>query len=359
MKTTILALFLTAFPCLALSSSARADGESEFLVFLSADNLERRSVMEPALQTSDFTPTLDLLYSYNKGSWRALGEYLLTDDESELERLQIGYEFSPETTIWFGRYHQPVSAWNHQFHHGAYLQPSISHPSIENWEDDGGVIPAHIAGFMLDSMQSFRKNEGLRYVASYGFAPILVGGELRPFDVLDPGEGASRPAASLNLSYYPDIVGETNVGLIAGYAEIEAPPDPVLGNVSTLEIRQKLLGAQANLEGEKWSMIGVAYYVDNKSHGSIIVVNDWFAAGYLQLQRKLSQNTSVFARIERTDNERADYLALFSDYIDRRDMIGFRWDFAKRQALAVEISENRLLSDDFSEARVQWSAVLP
>lgn len=359
MKTTTLALFLVIFCCLTLSNSARADGESEFLVFLSADDLERSGVMDPALQAGDFTPTLDLLYSYNKGSWRVLGEYFLTDDESELERLQIGYEFSPETTIWFGRYHQPVSAWNYQYHHGAYLQPSISRPSIENWEDDGGIIPAHIAGFMFDSMQSFRQDEGLRYVVSYGFAPIIVDGELLPYDVLDPDEGASRPAASLNVSYYPDIVGETNIGLIAGYAEIEAPPDPILGNLSTLEIRQKLIGAQANLEGEEWSLIGVVYYVDNKSHGSIIVVDDWFASGYLQLQRSLSQNTGAYARVERTRNESADYLQLFSHFIDRRDMIGFRWDFAKRQALAIEISENSLQSDDFSEVRVQWSAVLP
>ncbi len=359
MKTTTSALTLATLLLITCTTPANADGEAEFLLFLSADDLERRSVMAPEIQTSDFTPTIDFLFTYNNGPWRILGEYFATDDEAELERLQLGYEFSSESTLWFGRFHQPVSAWNHQYHHGAYLQPSISRPSVENWEDDGGVIPAHITGFMLDSTQSFRKNESLRYVASFGFAPLLVEGELQPFDVLDPDEGASRPAASLNVSYYPDIVGETNVGLIAGYAEIEAPPDAVLGNTSTLEIRQKLLGAQANLEGEKWGLVAAAYYVDNKSHGSIIVVDDWFSSGYVQLLGALSENTTLYARVERTRNEGSDYLRLFSDYLDQRDLIGFRWDFAKRQALAIEISENSLRSDDFSEVLVQWSAVLP
>ena len=77
----------TLFAILATCSCgppAIAEGKSEFLFFASVDNLERWSIDVPDLQSSDLTPTLDILYSYNNGPWRILGEYFITDDEAEV-----------------------------------------------------------------------------------------------------------------------------------------------------------------------------------------------------------------------------------------------------------------------------------
>ncbi len=45
------------------------------------------------------TVTADVLYSYENGPWRVLGEYFLTNEENELERLQFGYDYSADSTI--------------------------------------------------------------------------------------------------------------------------------------------------------------------------------------------------------------------------------------------------------------------
>ena len=359
MKTRRSAILTTIITGLICGPPALADSQSEILVFVSADNLERQSVMDEALQNSDFTPTLDLLFAYNNGPWRILGEYYATDDEAELERFQVGYEFSVDTTFWLGRFHQPISVWGHRYHHGAYLQPSISRPSVENWEDENGVLPAHVTGLMFDGWQKLGENNGLRYAAAVGLAPLFEGLELKPYDILNPGEGGSRPAGSINISYFPDYVGETNFGLIGGYAEIEAPPDPMLGNETTIEIRQKVIGLHGNWESTDWRVIGAAYHVDNKSHGSNIQIGGSFVSAYLQVLYDLSSNTNLYGRVEQTRDFDTPYLSLFPLYVYQRELLGFRWDFAERQAFHLEVSGNRIVGDEYSEFRIQWSAVFP
>jgi hypothetical protein len=359
MKKTASRLIIGAMLFALLSTFARADDGAEFLLFLSADGVERNSIGDAALESSDFTPTVDLLFGYNNGPWRFLGEYLLTDDESELERLQLGYDFSPDSTVWFGRYHQPTSAWNHRYHHGAYLQPSISRPSVENWEDDGGVIPSHITGLMLDGWQPLGDSNGLRYAISAGFAPTFENEALLPFDFLDPGNGASRLAGGINIAYYPDYVGGSNAGLIMSFTQIEAPPSATLGTTTVLEIRQKMFGAQVNWENSHWELISAVYYVENKSHGASLAVDGSFASAYVQALRSLTENTSAFVRLEGTHNEDAEYLRLFPGYVYERQLAGFRWDFAPKQALALEISSNKVIGERFNEYRLQWSTVFP
>jgi hypothetical protein len=339
---------------------AHAEGEADFLLFVSADDLERSSVSEPAVQSSDFTPTVDFLFSYNNGPWRVLAEHFLTDDENELERLQVGYNLSKDNTIWLGRFHQPISAWNHQYHHGAYLQPSISRPSIENWEDDDGLLPAHITGVMVDAWQPLGANQGIRYAASLGIAPTLAQDELLPFDILDPGDSSGEIAGSINIAYYPDYVGESNFGLIGGYADIEAAPNVALGIATDFFIEQKLLGAQVNwLQGD-WHFLSAAYYVDNKIENTSINVGGWFLSAYAQALRSTSRNTDAYVRFEHTSNAtKSGYLRMFPFYVYRRELAGFRWDFAEHQALALEISNNKVVTDTYTEIRLQWSAVLP
>ncbi len=68
------------------------------------------------------------------------GEFYVTPDERDLERLQFGFEFVPETVLWVGRFHQPASAWNTEHHHGHYLQTAITRPL-----ETGGTLAGGIA----------------------------------------------------------------------------------------------------------------------------------------------------------------------------------------------------------------------
>jgi hypothetical protein len=58
-------------------------------------------------------------------------------------------------------------------------------------------------------------------------------------------------------------------------------------------------------------------------------------------------------------------VALFEDHdgdIDialRRNALGLRWDYARRQALTMELSHVVSLHEQSDEIRLQWSAVVP
>ena len=69
--------------------------------------------------------------------------------ELDLERIQLGYTFSDAVTLWGGRFHSPFGQWNTDFHHGANLQTSISRPDVIEFEDRGGLVPAHSVGLWL------------------------------------------------------------------------------------------------------------------------------------------------------------------------------------------------------------------
>ena len=79
----------------------------------------------PNTQIEDDVLQADMLLSLQKGPFKLFAEYLLSDHEGDLERFQLGWQLSNDTVIWIGRYHQPTSVWNHDHHHGQYLQTSI------------------------------------------------------------------------------------------------------------------------------------------------------------------------------------------------------------------------------------------
>jgi hypothetical protein len=181
-----------------------------------------------------------------------------------------------------------------------------------------------------------------------------------PFDLLDPDDSRSgNLAGSMNISFYPDVVTENNIGMIAGYAEIEALPSVEIGNTSSFNIRQGLLGLQASWSNELWQLIAAIYHVDSDSGDPSLQLDGTFTSAYLQAIYNFGETTNAYGRLERTDNEDAPYLQLFPLYIYQRELLGFRWDFARQQALHLELSSNRTADQKYSEVRIQWSAVFP
>ncbi len=128
----------------ATSEPDAANARQEVLVFVSARYSETSaSAKQTYLDDDDFTPSADLFYTRTGERFRFLAEYLLTDDEHDLERLQVGWQLSEATRLWLGRFHQSASYWNTEHHHGQFLQTSIYRPAIEEFEDTGSLLPSH------------------------------------------------------------------------------------------------------------------------------------------------------------------------------------------------------------------------
>jgi hypothetical protein len=110
----------------------------------------------PDAESADkkFIPAVDIFYATEFNRALFLAEYLASSNENELERFQFGWHILPGKTLWLGRFHNAISFWNTQNHHGDFLQSSLSRPSIANYEDEYGPLPSHISGFLLESTRT-------------------------------------------------------------------------------------------------------------------------------------------------------------------------------------------------------------
>jgi hypothetical protein len=66
----------------------------------------------------------------------------------EVERTIIRYDYNDFFKLSFGRYHTPIGYWNTAFHHGAWLQTTISRPDLV--KIGGTFIPVHFVGFLAE-----------------------------------------------------------------------------------------------------------------------------------------------------------------------------------------------------------------
>src|SRR6267378_435369 len=66
----------------------------------------------------------------------------------EVERSIIRYDYNDFFKLSFGRYHTPIGYWNTAFHHGAWLQTTISRPDFVRF--GGTFIPVHFVGLLAE-----------------------------------------------------------------------------------------------------------------------------------------------------------------------------------------------------------------
>ena len=71
-----------------------------------------------------------------------------TGFNSEVERVMVRFEQSDYFKVSFGRYHTPINWWNTAFHHGQWLQTSISRPEMTQF--GGRFIPVHFVGGLVE-----------------------------------------------------------------------------------------------------------------------------------------------------------------------------------------------------------------
>ncbi|HYW42786.1 MAG TPA: hypothetical protein VE959_08015 [Bryobacteraceae bacterium] len=67
---------------------------------------------------------------------------------AEVERMVVRYDLDDYFKISFGRYHTPINYWNTAFHHGQWLQTTISRPEMTQF--GGSFIPVHFIGSLVE-----------------------------------------------------------------------------------------------------------------------------------------------------------------------------------------------------------------
>jgi hypothetical protein len=344
--------------------SVRADPlQYEFLLLPSveAGAVFNRKASETEIR--DEVIRADLLLSLQKGPFRLFGEYLKSDHEGDLERFQLGWQLSNDTVIWIGRFHQPTSVWNHEHHHGQYLQTSITRPSIDEWEDLGGVLPQHFTGVLVESSQAISDTWRLRTALGAGIAPQINQEGMEPFDLLHPDSERHRLGFHARASLHPGDITETGFGILAAHDDmpgvgLESIRESTPGLIGLDHVELKLYGLFGTYAAASWKLLGTAYYADARLFYTGYRINDSFTVGYVQLERRLVRDLTGYVRWEDSISAGHSYLELFDRYARSRHVAGLRWDLARRQAVTVELVDAHKLHGSYSNIRLQWCAAL-
>jgi hypothetical protein len=251
--------------------------------------------------------------------------------------------------MWLGRFHTPLGYWNTAFHHGQQLQTSVLRPQMIDFEDHGGIMPAHTVG-IWDTGAIRAANGKFTYDLFVGTAPSINA------NVLDPNNsGRTHPglSAGFNAGY---VFGGNADGLKIGLHGYRADvrDDAAAVNVSRLN----MLGAYAAIDSPDWEIIAEHYGFRNQDlSGGTGRYGSW--SGFAQVGRHFDRWTP-YGRLERAVLNQTDnyFGALESGRSYSRQAIGLRYDLTPSSALKFELNHTvteAAPTARFNQALMQWA----
>lgn len=244
----------------------------------------------------------------------------------EVERLWVQYAVAPWLRIKIGREHDALTYWNRRFHHGAWVQTTLSRPRIVQFEEDDGILPIDVTGIELDG-QIATSALTIEYVAA-----LYNGRGRRPEDVQSAVDRNSSKAVSGHLRLSPAVHPSFWVGASFYYDEI---PEDESRPERDDSIREWIYGAFFVEKIDRVEVLGEVIFVQHRDHTSDRTFHTF--GTYLQVAVSAGDFTP-YARFELVEVERGDpfYGPRVVDTI--RGVGGVRYDVHDMVALKLEYS---------------------
>jgi hypothetical protein len=248
----------------------------------------------------------------------------------DLERAQIGYQFSDQATVWLGRFHTPYGYVNTALHHGAWVNNTLRRPKFLQFEDNGGIMPAHTVG--LWTTGAVRTGGGrVLYDAYIGNAQHIVDGTL---DMQNAGTSNGQLMGGGRLGYqFNDGAAE---GLMLGLHALTAR---VMDEPFNNTVRLLTYGAYAVYDTDQWENIAELYLYDNEDQ-TFGTGTHHSTAGFIQFGYRTPWGMP-YARYERASLSQADpyFYEQTSGNSYWRGALGVRFDIDLKSAIKLELSD--------------------
>ncbi len=251
--------------------------------------------------------------------------------DTDLERLQLGYATSDALTIWMGRFYTPYGYWNAAFHHGAQMQTSVLRPRFIDFEDKGGIVPAHSVGMWATGHVPLGPGK-LTYDAYFANGSRIVDGTLdfNQFRDDNPNKGVGG-----NVGYA--FFGRARRA--AGGAARVARGSGRGTTGETLQARTRLAfaGGYFYADLHDWEGIGEYYRFNNADlSGGTGTHTSW--AGFLQLGKTLWESWTPYYRWEEGHFDQTDpyFAAQNNGNSYKRQVVGVRYTLNPNSVLKIE-----------------------
>jgi len=309
---------------------------------------------EPGLKGANIG-ALDIFLNPQLGEHtRALFELTFEVNEqgqvgSDLERGQIGYQFSDAATVWIGRFHTPFGYYNTAFHHGQEIATSLRRPRFILFEDQGGVMPNHTVGAWLTGADRLPDGK-LTYDLFVGNGQSISSGTV---DARSGGVDRGGAIYGGNLGY---VFGDTLNGLKVGISAFRSAisDDQQVGRITRVDNA----GVYFAYDTDQFEYLGEYYRFDDTDltdrgparHSD---------AGFLQLAWRLAFATP-YVRYERAVLDQSDnYFALQREGMSYyRAALGLRFDLDSKSAFKLEVARTKntdRLIDQWTDAMLDYA----
>jgi len=273
---------------------------------------------------------------------------------TDLERMQMGYTFSDNATVWMGRFHTPYGYWNTGFHHGAQIQTAVSRPRFLDFEDKGGILPAHMVGLMANG--KVRAGGGkFTYDAFVGNGPkigmaqdLVVTTTQAPgtLSINTAGDDNHQAMVGLNLGYeFSGMADGLRLAVHTFRGDVGDDSDGTF-SLTLLNITEvSMAGGSVAYLGNDWEVLGEYYRFNNKDKsGTTGSHSSW--ADYLQVGKTID-NVTPFIRLEKTVLSQLDNYFSMQDSGQsyNRQALGFKYDISQKASLKLELLNSKFMAE--------------
>jgi hypothetical protein len=334
---TKLSISLIGVAFLSLASTL---GAQEIILFPALSTTH--SIGGSAPKTTDNSVAGSLFASHDFGSLRFLGEVLFSNKEREIERAQIGWKLSSESTLWLGRFHTPLGYWNTEYHHGAYLQATIAKPQIANYEDERGLLALHGMGVLLQAKHNVGEGSFL-IESSLASGPTVNKEGLEPIPVLRK-QHYGKTGGTVKLAWQPNVTSNTQFGASLGKFSFPfegAPAD---------SIAQTVVNGFVNFEAQNWRVLAELYVTRQSAIEGGLKNRGTLTSTYVQTEYRINEGVLGYLRLESLSAAIGDPLVNRNLTLARRaGVLGARFEISKRLAFKVEASSRHLFDSTTSQ----------
>jgi hypothetical protein len=252
-----------------------------------------------------------------------------TGFNAEVERAIIRFDQSDELKVSFGRYHTPINWWNTAFHHGQWLQTTISRPEMVQF--GGRFIPVHFVGALAEGVFP-SGGWNINYQAGIGNGR---GGIISRAG--DAGDVNDQPAFLLNVSTKPDRAFGLQVG-----GSVYADRVTVAGRP---EFNERIVSAHAVWQREDPEIIAEIADVHHELVGGGLSTSN--LAYYFQAAYRLPSTAKLWKPYFRFEHIGIDSNDAVFAGVPRLDgsTIGVRYDISTYAAIKTEGRIRRRIAD--------------
>ena len=248
----------------------------------------------------------------------------------DLERAQIGYQFGDQATVWLGRFHTPYGYVTTSLHHGAWVNNTLRRPKFLQFEDNGGILPAHTVG--LWATGALRADSGrVLYDAYLGNSQHIVDGVL---DMQNAGTSNGQLMGGGRLGY--QFEGSYTEGLTLGLHALTAR---VMDDQLNSTTRLLFYGGYAVYDTDRWENIAELYLFNNQDQ-SFGTGTHHSTAGFVQIGYRTAWGTP-YTRYERASLSQSDpyFYEQTSGGSYWRGALGVRFDIDLKSAIKLELAD--------------------